>query len=405
MKVNQISSELSSDIEKMSRLAHDQSISASERNQQLKELKTSVLAKIDAESNSISFAGKSFLNEIKGIVAREDWAALPEPKSIKNSLAEMKTLVAILNSLENQLLPTMEEIQRLFFEAALKQINSLTNSEISSLDKQWKAADVQFEKSKNAATAERTSAIITASVGIGVAVMSLAVKTAVTVNSRNQFDKANLKEKQDALSDARSKQTEAEANFQKISKEAKNVDSGIDAADKKLKQLKADKKNNPDISADRKTDLDTQIKEVSSELKELKKKRDELSPIYKQQKSEYEVASKIVDRSGASLDAENAAVNRKVQEFRAFLDITDSGGAILQNIFKIVNATTFDKEAADKKIESEMAAYMVNFFASSVQNTQKASSQIMDGMNSVQSSCNASIQSADSSISQAIRAV
>jgi hypothetical protein len=292
----------------------------------------------------------------------------------------------------------------LFFEAALKQINALTNSEISSLDKQWVAATTQFNKSEAAAKAEQTSAIITATVGLGVAIISIAVKTAVTIHSSKQFDKANLKQKQDELSDLRIKQDEAEVNFQEISKKTNEVDKKIVNANKKLKDLKAEG-DTPGLTPADKKEINTKIREAREELKDLKIKRDELNPKYEESKSESEVAKKIADRSGASLDAENAAVSRKVQEFRAFLDITDSGAAILQKLFKIVSSAKYDKEAADYKIESERAAFMVNFFASSVQNTQKSSSQILDGMNSVGSSCNASIQSADTSISQAIRAV
>lgn len=405
MRVDQISSELASDIEAMSRLAHDQSISESDRNQQLKELKTSVITKIHAESNSISFAGKSFLNEIKEIVEAEDWAALPGPKSIKNSLSEMKVVVAILNSLENNLPPTMEAIQRLFFEASLKMINALTSSEISSLEKQWGAAITQFEKSKQAAEAEQTSSIITASVGLGVAFGSAAAKIFVTSRSSKMFEKkAASQEEIKKNNDTKLEQNKAETQFKKISEETAGVDTQIADARKSIADLRAEH-NRSDTSAIRKAELNTEIATKTTELNNLQHERDSLDQSYKVQKDQYKVASKIADRSSASIEQRNAAASKEVQTFRALLDITDSGGAVLQNVAKIVNASKFDSEAASEKIASEMAAYMVNLFASSIQNSQKSIGQIMDGMNSVQSSCNASIQGADSSISAAVRAV
>ena len=69
MKVNQISAELSSDIVAMSDLVHDQSISDSDRAQKLTALKTSIVEKINAESDAISFAGRSYLEEIKAIIS------------------------------------------------------------------------------------------------------------------------------------------------------------------------------------------------------------------------------------------------------------------------------------------------------------------------------------------------
>ena len=107
MNVNNLSKEVGAAIIELSTVAHDQTISESERNQKLSLLKSSVISKIDAEGNAITFAGKTFLKEIKEIIADEDWAALPDPKIITNTLSEMKTLVAILNSLDQQLLPTI----------------------------------------------------------------------------------------------------------------------------------------------------------------------------------------------------------------------------------------------------------------------------------------------------------
>ncbi len=405
MRVDQISSELASDIEAMSRLAHDQSISESDRNQQLKELKNSVITKIHAESNSISFAGKSFLNEIKEIVEAEDWAALPGPKSIANSLSEMKVVVAILNSIENNLPPTMEAIQRLFFEASLKMINALTNSEISSLEKQWGAANAQFEESKKAAELERTSGIITASVGLGVAVVSTAAKIGVTSHSSKSFEKTAPKENDIKLnSEAQALQNTAQASFQKINEKTIEVDNKIATAKDSINDLKTEHAK-PNKTPAEKLALQTKIDEETNSLAALQHERDSLDQPYKAQKDQYKVASKISDRNSAHIEQMNTAASKEVQTFRAYLDIVDSGGTVLQNIAKIINAAKIDSEAAAAKIASEMAAYMVNRFASAIQNAQKSAGQILDGMNSVSSSCNASIQSADSSNSLAARAV
>jgi hypothetical protein len=405
MRVDQISSELASDIEAMARLAHDQSISESDRNQQLKELKTSVITRIHAESNSISFTGKSFLNEIKEIVEADNWAALPEPKSIKNSLSEMKIVVAILNSIENNLPPTMEAIQRLFFEASLKMINALTNSEISSVEKQWGAANAQFEASKKAATAEQSSAIMTASFGLGVAALSTIAKIGVTTHSSKTFkEKAPSQQEINSNNAAKTEQTKAEVKFKELSEKTAKIDEDIATAKASITTLQ-NERNNPTTAPARQTQLDTEIRTKTNEVDNLQRERDLQIQAYKVQKDHYKVASKIADKSSASIEQRNAAASKKVQEFRALLDIADSSGTVVQNIGKLLSTRLFDSKAAEEKIASEMAAYIVNFFASSIQNAQKSTSQLMDGMNSVSSSCNASIQSADSSNSLAVRAV
>jgi hypothetical protein len=367
MNVNNLSKEVGAAIIELSAVAHDQTISESERNQKLSLLKSSVISKIDAEGNAITFAGKTFLKEIKEIIADEDWAALPDPKTITNTLSEMKTLVAILNSLDQQLLPTIEAIQRFFIESALKQITSLSNSEISSISKQWEAASKQFEHSAMAAWQERTSGIISAAVGIGVAAMSIVAKGAVTVASSKSFDKARPdKTTKDTMESVREAKVDAKKKFEEAEAALKKVDNQFDQKNSKLDEL-----------------------------------RSKLNDAHKN----YKVASNEYDSVLGSIERKSAEASRQVQIYRAYLDIVDSGASIAQNITKLNNTVNHDYKAAMAKVDSETAAYMVNFFSSSAQHARTAASQAIDGMNSVRSGCDASIQNADSSVNYAIRAI
>jgi hypothetical protein len=132
MKVNQISAELSSDILAASELVHDQSISESERSKKLNALKSSMLEKIDAENDAISFSGRSYLEQIQNVITNEEWAKLPPPTTVKNELLAIRSLVAVLTSFEDDRGPMMEAIQRLLTEALLKHMNSLSDAEVLS---------------------------------------------------------------------------------------------------------------------------------------------------------------------------------------------------------------------------------------------------------------------------------
>jgi len=405
MNVNNLSKEVGAAIIELSAVAHDQTISESERNQKLSLLKSSVISKIDAEGNTITFAGKTFLKEIKEIIADEDWAALPDPKKITNTLSEMKTLVAILNSLDQQLLPTIEAIQRFFIESALKQITSLSNSEISSISKQWEAASKQFEHSAMAAWQERTSGIISAAVGIGVAAMSIVAKGAVTLASSKSFDKARPdSEMKNNMHNVDQAKAEAKTKFEKAKEVFDKVDNEFEQKNTKLDELRSKLKSDK-LSPKETTDIKQEIKSHNKEVASLKDKRDNAETAFNNARNTYKIASSDYDSVLGSMERKSAEASRQVQIYRAYLDIVDSGASIAQNITKLNNTVNHDYKAAMAKVDSETAAYMVNFFSSSAQYARNAASQAIDGMNSVRSGCDASIQNADSSVNYAIRAI
>jgi hypothetical protein len=404
VKVSQISAELSSDIVAISELVQDQSISDSDRSQKLTSLKTSIVEKIDAESDAVSFAGRSYLEEIKAVISNEEWAKLPPTTTIKNELLAIRSLVTVLNSLENDRGPMMEAIQRLLTEALLKQLNSLSDSEILSLSKQWGAAELQFEKARDSADAERTSALITAGVGIGTALASLAAKAVVTYVSNNQFKNAAPTEQdKNSLIRVRNEQSEAELKLNNVSKKMSELDTELAATRSEVNQLKQDLANKKVNSAER-TSKQNELKQKTTDLNDLQKRRDDLTPEYDRLKTDYKVASKVADRTGAEIERSNAEASRSVQQFRALLDMTDSAGSVLQNISKILTISLFDSKASDYKIQSDEASFMANFFSSVMQNSQKSQSQTSDGIASIRSTCDASIQAYDGSITATIRA-
>jgi chromosome segregation ATPase len=231
----------------------------------------------------------------------------------------------------------------------------------------------------------------------------MAVKIGVTSHSSKKFkEAAPLDEDTKNFNELRNKQASAEDGLSQISERAEKVDKKIDRTNRQISKLQK-KHDDPTTDTATKASLQEQINTKKARLDSLQEQKNTVDRSYDRQKNKYELASKIADRTSASIEQKSAAASREVQTLRVALDITDSSGSILQNIGKIASVSMFDSKAAAAKIASEMAAYMVNLFASYIQNSQKSIGQVMDGMNSVQSSCNASIQNADSSISYAVR--
>jgi chromosome segregation ATPase len=279
----------------------------------------------------------------------------------------------------------------------------LSDSELSAVSKQWGAATTQFQRSEEAAALERTSGIITAAVGIGVAVMSLAAKAVVTAYSMNKFNAAKPdKELSDRLTDTNKLQDDAQIKLSKSRQELESVDTKIAQAKDRITHSK-EKLQDKSLLAPEKKILEEKIKHDEADFKAAQVRRAELDKSITAQEKQYTEASKISDRVSEAIEGRTAKASREVQMFRAFLDMTDSLASTFQNISKIITATEFDYKAAQKKIESEMAAFMVNFFQSNLQNVKNSASQVSDGMNSVKSSCDASLQIFDDSVKLAVR--
>jgi len=404
MKVNQISAELSSDILAASELVHDQSISESERGKKLNALKSSILEKIDTENDAISFSGRSYLEQIQNVITNEEWAKLPPPTTVKNELLAIRSLVAVLTSFEDDRGPMMEAIQRLLTEALLKHMNSLSDAEVLSLSKQWGAAEIQFQKEKDSAEAERQGSLMTAGIGIGTAGLSLLAKAVVTKVSNDKFKQAAPTQKEKAdLNGAMGEQSKAELKLNTVSKEMAEIDDELAKTRKEISTLK-DELSSSEFSGSQKIAKQTEFNEKNLALNDLQKRRDDLTPRYENLKTDYEIAAKVTDRERAKVDSRNADASKSVQEFRALLDMSDSSMSVIQNIGKVISVYFFDSKASDDKIESEKFGYLVGFFASALQNTQKSQSQAGDGLATIRSSCDATIQGADSSITYAIKA-
>jgi len=404
MKVNQISAELSSDILAASELVHDQSISESERGKKLNALKSSILEKIDTENDAISFSGRSYLEQIQNVITNEEWAKLPPPTTVKNELLAIRSLVAVLTSFEEDRGPMMEAIQRLLTEALLKHMNSLSDAEVLSLSKQWGAAEIQFQKEKDSAEAERQGSLMTAGIGIGTAGLSLLAKAVVTKVSNDKFKQAAPTQKEKAdLDGAMGEQSKAELKLNTVSKEMAEIDDELAKTRKEISTLK-DELSSSEFSGSQKIAKQTEFNEKNLALNDLQKRRDDLTPRYENLKTDYEIAAKVTDRERAKVDSRNADASKSVQEFRALLDMSDSSMSVIQNIGKVISVYFFDSKASDDKIESEKFGYLVSFFASALQNTQKSQSQAGDGLATIRSSCDATIQGADSSITYAIKA-
>ncbi len=402
MKLEQVSTDLSSRLVDIAQVAHDSSLSTAERSEKLNQMKGVTLEKIASESGEVSILAQSILDNIRHIVENEDWAKLPPPVNLSSNLAAAASVTSELNTLATKVLPDIQAMQRVYVETMLKLLQTVSNSEVLSMNHQWAAAETQFAKSKLAAEQEKTSGIVSGAVGIATATASIAAKVVVTVLTKKKFDRnspsseenAELKRTKDLHLETGTELKKEKANLDKLKLElAEN--------EKQIRNLKDQQQNN-NLSQSASKKLAEEISVREAVAKDSKSRiaiaENKLINI----KADHELASAGLSAINSSIDFKAGSANRYAQEMRAYNDITDQGANLIQNATKV--GTSFvDASAKDHRIESEKASFMTNFANSVQQTAQKEKRDILDGINSSGSMLTAVIQGNDSSHTHIIR--
>lgn len=395
MKLEQVSTDLSSRLVDMSQVAHDSSLSTAERSEKLNQMKGVTLEKIASESGEVSILAQSILDNIRHIVENEDWAKLPPPVNLSSNLAAAASVTSELQSLATKVLPDIQAMQRVYVETMLKLLQTNSNSEVLSMNHQWASANTQFAKSKLAAEEEKTSGIVSGAVGIATASASIVAKGVVTGLTKKKFDRnAPSAEENKKLDAAKEKALETGTELKKEKAKLDQLKLEVAKNEQEIRNLKT-QKNTSQLSRDEISIREAVVKDSKSRISIAENKLTNI-------KADHELASAGLSAINSSIDFKAGSANRFAQEMRAYNDITDQGANLLQSAGKL--GTSFvDASAKEHRIESEKASFMTNFANSVQQTAQKDKRDILDGINSSTSMLTAVNQGYDSSNTHIIR--
>lgn len=395
MKLEQVSTDLSSRLVDMSQVAHDSSLSTTERSEKLNQMKGVTLEKIASESGEVSILAQSILDNIRHIVENEDWAKLPPPVNLSSNLAAAASVTSELQSLATKVLPDIQAMQRVYVETMLKLLQTNSNSEVLSMNHQWASANTQFAKSKLAAEEEKTSGIVSGAVGIATASASIVAKGVVTGLTKKKFDRnAPSAEENKKLDAAKEKALETGTELKKEKAKLDQLKLEVAKNEQEIRNLKT-QKNTSQLSRDEISIREAVVKDSKSRISIAENKLTNI-------KADHELASAGLSAINSSIDFKAGSANRFAQEMRAYNDITDQGANLLQSAGKL--GTSFvDASAKEHRIESEKASFMTNFANSVQQTAQKDKRDILDGINSSTSMLTAVNQGYDSSNTHIIR--
>jgi hypothetical protein len=410
MKVDQISSELASQMMSMSEVSHDENLSDHQKAQKLQAMKTATLERINTEFSGLTVISQSILDNIRTIVEREDWAKIPPPKSLSISLATASSVTQQLQSIASNMLPDLQAFQRLFLDIMRDWITNMSDADVLGQEQQWKAAQAEFEKSKASALQERTVGIATGAMGVVTAVASMAVKIGVTVKTASKA--AEIGPGKDApkkLDDANTAHQGQQAEYNKINESVIGIKTRIQEKKVELNQLEiraADLKksaNSADAAELKKITTDIQSKKATItnlESNVLPAAEKDLSTATEKLK----LASLNLSATTAGIESASNSLGQEVQKLRAKNDIADMASQAVQSLVKF-GASFGEYTAKELHIEADKAAFVKNFASTVQQNARKDMQDIRDAINALNSTLGAILQSLDSAASYSNRTV
>lgn len=405
MKTQQVSNELTEQLIQLTQIAHDESLTDLEKNQKLDSVKKSTLQKINEETNLVSFKARLIFENIKQIIQTEDWAKLPTSHQLSGELQTVRSMVSELNSIRDKVVPDLQALQTAFIESMLDLLKHLSDSDVLALDQQWKAADIQFQKSEDAAKQEHLSGVLNGSIGIATSLASIAAKTVVTKLSKDKFDKAKPTEREsENLVEAKKLQQKTEIDFKKVQSESLNMKKGLIENESRIQEL-GTKLEDKDISKFRRGIANLELKTRQEFANTIKtQKLPQIESRFNESKRDFEMATNNLGAINSSIDMKTAQANRYIQELRAVNDVVDYSVGLAKSIGEI-GTKTIDFAAKKFQIESEKANFMNNAASSVQQNARKSVNQAQDTINSMNSNLAAMIQGSDSTTSFIIRTI
>lgn len=401
MGIQQTSSELASRIVAMSEIEHDASLSAADKAQKLKSMKAETIEKINAESANVTIAAKTILDNIRTIVENEEWAKLPPPKKLSNAIVLSNSVALALQSIEDKATPDIQQLMGFYLDIMKRWQQTMANTEMYGMNRQWEAIHVQKKEAKEAAEQEKQSGIIAGAVGIATSIASIALKGAVMGVSSVKFKQAKLtnkdhKEKFNEMT-ARNEKLQDKLEADKI--KTKTARAEISAQEAELSKRKAAPLASGETPEIRKGEIAYREKVIEHQKNTLKQKEGSMAINQK----EAEMLSNQVAAHTSVMDAANNKAARVVQQWRALDEIGSQIFGLAQqggNIAKAFN----DKEAADSKIDSDMASLMANMFNTMNQTAHKDAQDILDAQKSIMSTVQATVQTQSAAESYSIKA-
>lgn len=388
---NTISSDLSANLQQLSELANNQTLSADEKKSALEKAGAKTLADINAEMPSLNFTSSKFAEKIARLLTDGKYNLLPSPAKMSTDLEALRQVADALLENLNSISIDITTIMRFLAEAhrSLAKINS--DSQIQNRKIKLEAAKNEFEEKKKAIAQQLTADLLSAAseivMGAGQAIGS-AVSLFGAVKNINK-SKVVLKDSH-ALSNISQDKKIAQQN---LADAAKGLDELKPGSLKKIKELEIlEKSASP---GEEKDAITKQLNAVKDTLAAAESK-------FKNAKAEFSFAEKNENVLSKIIDTDNLKIKASTQKYEAVQQIASSTATILKGITQSI-AAVYSNQASTGRLKADIQGLEKDMASQSEQSAQEGYRTLMEGARNAIQALSAMEQSISASMTSMAR--
>lgn len=386
---NTISSDLSANLQQLSELAHNKTLSAEEKKSALEKASAKTLAEINAEIPSLNFTSSKFAEKIVRLLTDGKYNLLPMPAKMNADLQALRQVADALATISaSSMSIDITSILRLLAESHRTLAITNSDSRIQNRKVKIEAADNEFKAREKANKEQRTADLLTACADI----VSGAVQLGGSIVSAVGAVK-NIKASKDVLD--KSKQLGPLTQAREAGKQdLKVATNDFQVAKSGVADIEMQVKSAP--RGPKKEALKIQLKEARDTLDQAKLK-------FEDAKTNYSSAKNIETQRLQEIDTDNLAIKASTQKYEAAQQITNSSATITRGIGLAI-AAQFNFRANTERLKADMQGLEKDMASQSEQSAQEGDHNMMEGARNTLQSLSAIEQGTSSSTTNIVRA-
>lgn len=385
---NTISSDLSANLQQLSELANNKTLSAEEKKSALEKAGAKTLAEINAEIPSLNFTSSKFAEKIARLLTEGKYNLLPSPAKMSTDLQALRQVANALLENSNSMSIDITTIMRFLSEAHRTLANTNSDSQIQNRKLKLQASDNEFKAREKANLEQLTADLLSAAAEVVMGAVQLGGSIVSTYGAVKNIKKSNevLKDTH-ALSNISQDKKIAQ---QHLADAAKNLDEYKPGALKKINELKQREVSGFATPAEK-----SDLKKLEVTLKTYEKKLGH-------SQSEFSLAEKNENILSKLIDTDNLEIKASTQKYEAVQQITSSSAIILKGVTQAI-AANYSFRASTERLQADRQGLDKDMASQSEQSGQEGSRSMMEGARNALQSLSAMEQGSSSSISNMVR--
>ncbi len=328
-----ISPSLRHDLVELSEIAANAKANPQRAAHDLKDVSGKTLTEINAQINTLNVSSEKFIAKIKDLIERGDWANLPPPKQMAQSIDQLMAINDAIRETQETILTDISAIMAILLEIQRKAALSKGDERIQERNAMLTSAKAEFMKREEAAKAQLIADVVQAGVQMATGVFSVVMsRKSIKQLKKANADTATAWDRTKELNKLRKEEAGIKTEVSKFSLEAP-------AAQKVMTELKTEKQLKGKLSDTK----ENQLKTLEGDVQAFHKKEIEATEKY----------SEIKEKQ-SDIDHLNSGAHELTQMSRARLDMMQAAGGAVGKLGELTAAglkfgASLEQVSADKE--------------------------------------------------------